>query len=220
VVCSEESVRPKYRQTVGETRKGDIIVHYVTGRGIVATSRAKTDGQPHDGPHSNPCGYQRGWFFEAEYFHLRNPVHRDAVVAQLLALKLPDGSISSQGRVRQEYFLPFALEGLRVIRDASTEPWPPWTEAALFLVSREDLGHELREAPPAYRTSVEKEIGRIKSESAKHDPELTDSRDRIFVSSRIHPRTASFRLVHPETLRGAMCPMRNRSPHARWETRS
>src|SRR5688500_18822900 len=74
VVCSEDSGRPMYRRAVGDARRGDIIVHYVKGKGVVAISQAITDGQSHDGPHANPCGYERGWHFATQYYDFEHPI--------------------------------------------------------------------------------------------------------------------------------------------------
>jgi hypothetical protein len=133
VVCSEDSARPRYRRTVGDARQGDIIVHYVKGKGIVAISQAITDGRSHDGPDANPCDYERGWHFATQYYDFRHPITKDAVAAAILALQLPKSPILPNGYVRQEYFLPFDVAGLRIIHQASPAPWPPWATAVLQL---------------------------------------------------------------------------------------
>jgi len=132
VVCSEKTQRSKYRNMVVEASKGDIVVHYVSGKGIVAVSRVLADGREQKGGEDNPCGYKRGWMFPVEYYDLKAPVPLARIREAVVELDVREGPIVGKTkRVRQEYFMRFSRDGLRVIRDASKEEWPEWAEAAL-----------------------------------------------------------------------------------------
>jgi hypothetical protein len=144
VVCSsrEGVKRLKFRRTVGQVEQGDIIVHYRKQKGIFAISRALENGReekklPDLGGHS----YGSGWRFPADYFFLGHPIIREKVNKQVQELDLPDSPILERsGNVRQDYFIPFSLEGIRIIRQASHETWPDWAEKALDLSPPVDNG--------------------------------------------------------------------------------
>src|SRR5213080_4880695 len=116
VVCSSICKRPTFRRTVGEARRGDIIVHYRTGQGVVAISRAKAHGKSCTRK-TSPCGYPRGWFFRTEYHDLE-PIPLAKVRKDILALGLEHGPIKRDGLVKQAYFIPFDLRGLLVLKRA------------------------------------------------------------------------------------------------------
>ena len=130
----------KYRRMVSEARAGDITVHYRSGRWlkIVALSRAMTD--PVEGTvdlrqygvTGRVCWEVPGpgWRFEAGYHDLERPILKSAFIEELNELEIQDGPIVAPGQIRQGYFMRFSIEGLRILRRASTEDWPEWAEAA------------------------------------------------------------------------------------------
>ena len=144
VVCSsKEGVkRLKFRRTVGQVEQGDIIVHYRKQKGIFAISRALENGREEKKlPDLGGCSYGSGWWFPADYFFLGHPIIREKVNKQVQELDLPDSPILGRSsNVRQDYFIPFSLEGTRIIRQASPETWPDWAEKALDLSPPVDNG--------------------------------------------------------------------------------
>jgi hypothetical protein len=142
LVCSHTAATEggmKFRRMVSEVRAGDITVHYRSGRwmSVVALSHAKTD--PIEGivdlavygVKGTVCWEQPGpgWRFEADYYDLATPIPKRAFIAELDKLAIHDGPIAPPGQIRQGYFMPFSVEGLRVLRRASTEDWPDWAGA-------------------------------------------------------------------------------------------
>lgn len=127
VVCSsDEAANVTYRQTVGEVRKGDVIVHYCAPF-LVAFSRAAEDGKRHEQlPLLSGHDYGSGWRLCTEYFDLSNPIHRDIFAPDLVPLIVKHYPIDRRGFVRQGYFFPFALEGLQAILDRVREVMPDW----------------------------------------------------------------------------------------------
>ena len=87
-MCSQDSSRyggnNRYRKTVGEARKGDLIVHYRKPR-VVAFSLAQEDGEFYEQP---PLlqgeNYEAGWRFRTEYFDLKHPVRRESFAKRLI----------------------------------------------------------------------------------------------------------------------------------------
>jgi len=145
LVCSHIDIEAtegamKYRRMVSEARAGDITVHYRSGhrKSIVALSRAITDAVEGTvdlrryGVTGKVCWEEprRGWSFEADYYDLASPIPKRAVIEELNRLEIQDGPIASHGQIRQGYFMRFSVEGLRILRRASTEDWPEWAEAA------------------------------------------------------------------------------------------
>ena len=122
-VCSVETVkRQPFRETVGHVKKGDICVHYRKMH-IVAISQAVEDGVACIIPFS---GYGKGWMFSTTYFDLKIPINRNRVNVDISALALKSSPIIKGGRVRYAYLIPFSLDGLRIIKRASTDVWPKW----------------------------------------------------------------------------------------------
>lgn len=109
LVCSAEAetdAGSKYRRTVADARKGDVIIHYVKSK-IVAFSRARTDGGPctvslaaHYPFTPTHCwyGHNPDWYFETEYYDLAFPIPRDTFNQQLARLKTD--AVLSNGNVR------------------------------------------------------------------------------------------------------------------------
>jgi len=125
-VCSSADAKKiTYRETVGDVRSGDIIVHYVK-KHIVAISRAREDGRRCLVPPTRTHYYGEGWTFATEYVDLASPIPRDQVNDAIYALSIHGGPIMKNGWVRHAYFMPFSVTGLRVIREASHEEWPAW----------------------------------------------------------------------------------------------
>lgn len=123
IVCSSDDARKlTFRETVGQVKKGDISVHYVSKyKSILALSQAAEDGK------ACVAGiYGKGWTFHANYFVLKTPILRDLVNSDIFALGLKNSPIIKNGRVRQAYLIPFSVEGLRIIKDVSTDAWPTW----------------------------------------------------------------------------------------------
>jgi hypothetical protein len=192
IVCSSAEAQVlKYRRTVGMVRAGDIIVHYVD-KHIVAVSQAISNGRRCMVPENISCEYGLGWMFETEYHDLHRPVHRDSINGAILALELPDSPIISTGTVRQAYFIPFDAEGLRVIQEASDEPWPPWATAVL---KGERASHEAERGADAF--SFEEILANVESSeetSEYFDPQtVRDARERIAASIVYRRGQAGFR---------------------------
>jgi len=72
--------------------------------------------------------YGAGWRFRTEYFDLKYPVHRESFTQRLIPLRFQHHPIDSVGHVRQGYFFPFDLEGLRVVLSEVFEDLPGWLE--------------------------------------------------------------------------------------------
>jgi hypothetical protein len=144
LVCSHIAATEagmKYRRMVGEVRAGDITVHYRSGRwlSVVALSHALTDAVEGTvdltqyGVTGSVCWEAPGpgWRFEAGYHDLANHISKSAFIEELNELAIEDGPLVGSGQIRQGYFMRFSLDGLRILRRASTEDWPEWAEAAL-----------------------------------------------------------------------------------------
>lgn len=134
LVCSSTNTpRPKYRTTVGECCRDDIIVHYV-GPNIVAISRALSPGKYYD-IHSLPDTVfekrKHGYYFDAEYYDLAFPLHRNVFADPLSAHRELNPKdvypIGPAGKILQQYFIPFDKGGLSVILKLMTnEALPKW----------------------------------------------------------------------------------------------
>jgi hypothetical protein len=109
--------------------KGDVIVHYRSSPrlAVVALSRAATDARSGKVPLR---GYGRGWYFETEYFKLKNPIRREAFLQRLRPLEIEYGPVLSNGRVREGYFMPFSGLGLSCLQELSRDEWPRWARQA------------------------------------------------------------------------------------------
>ena len=115
----------KYRQTVGQARRDDIVVH-ARGPHIVAFSRALEDGEAHD---ELPGNYIAGWQFRSEYFVLSNPVPKGSFRHQFVNDNHPKGyALTRRGTVNQGYFFCFDYPGLAIILDYVdlNESLPTW----------------------------------------------------------------------------------------------
>lgn len=196
VVCAAEvdaGRGRKYRSLVGEARKGDLVVHYVTtkGQSIYAVSRALEDGYATTIDLAPMLGrepkltYGDGWMFKAEYWLLPNPLPVDEVRQQLVALSIDDGPFIRTGHVRRAYFMRFCLAGLRIIRGASGGTWPTWANRSLD----RDYGLGARATQASLnRANADAENRKV------FDPQSTeDARKRIDASIVARRGQAAFR---------------------------
>jgi hypothetical protein len=144
LVCSHIAATEggmKYRRMVGEVRAGDITVHYRSGRwlSVIALSRAVTDAVEGTvdlrqyGVTGKVCWEVPGpgWRFEADYYDLADPIPKSAFIEELNEVEIAEGPLVSSGQIRQAYFMRFTIDGLRILRRASTQDWPEWAEAVL-----------------------------------------------------------------------------------------
>jgi hypothetical protein len=153
VVCSQydEKWWNRYRKSVGEVKKGDIIIHYVSFHKILrkryhfrAVSCAKEDGRAHGGIKLNLPGYPpleytwyddnvypKGWIFETEYYdftgdgiELSQPLRRQ--IFDLFELEGLDNPLQRDLKVKRPgYFRPFTKDGLELIYQAGrNKGWP------------------------------------------------------------------------------------------------
>ena len=155
VVCSQydgwKGVN-RYRETVGEVKKGDIIIHYVSPAkkpifnklSFRAVSCAKEDGRGHGGIKLNLPGYPpleynwyddniypKGWIFETEYYDftgggLELSDHLRRQIFNLFKSEGLDNPLQSDLRVKRPgYFRPFTSRGLHLIYQAGqNKGWP------------------------------------------------------------------------------------------------
>lgn len=127
VVCaSGEMIRNTNRKTVGEVRRGDIIIHYVKPE-VVAFSRARTDGEHHQRLPALP-GRGSGWQFDTEYFDLDRPISRTSFCNDIVRPDVKGYAINSNGHVGQGYFFRFDRNGLRVLLRHAVGKLPDWLE--------------------------------------------------------------------------------------------
>lgn len=123
VRASDHMQRLTYRETVGEAKKGDIIVHYRKPF-VYAVSRAKENGKYKE---NLPEGYWSGWEFKTGYFPLEKPIHREDFRESLVAYADKYYAINPNGWVKQGYFLRFDVKGLKVIRSKiPSKQRPDW----------------------------------------------------------------------------------------------
>jgi hypothetical protein len=127
IVCSSnEADNVTYRETVGDVRAGDIVVHYCRPY-VVAFSKAEEDGKRYDQlPPVGDDDYGAGWRFRTGYFDLREPIHRDTFAPDLVPLITKHYPIDKRGYVRQGYFFRFDSEGIRIILNKIQEALPDW----------------------------------------------------------------------------------------------
>ena len=117
-----------YHKTVGETKKGDLVVHYRKPH-VVAFSRAQENGRFFEQlPLLQGEDYGAGWRFHSQYFVLKNQVNRESFTERLIPLRIKHYPINSVGHIRQGYFFPFNHEGLRVVLSEVVEDLPAWLE--------------------------------------------------------------------------------------------
>jgi hypothetical protein len=148
VVCSQydENKRVnKYRKSVGEVKKDDIIIHYVSpdGKCFLAVSCAKEDGRVHEGIKLNLPGYPpleynwfgsvypKGWIFETEYYDFTGDgielsQHLRRQIFNLFESKGLDNPLQRDLKVKRPgYFRPFTIDGLKLIHQAGPKKgWP------------------------------------------------------------------------------------------------
>jgi hypothetical protein len=141
VRSSAVAANDRFRRTVGEARRGDVIVHY-RGPNVVAFSQAVEDGRWKD---SLPDRYERGWEFQTSYFVLRYPIHREQFSNRIDIPRVLGFALSSSGRVNQGYFFRFSLDGLAVLLSLTSpdEQLPGWLEEIRRQVETSDGDLEL-----------------------------------------------------------------------------
>jgi len=127
VVCaSAETTKLTNRQTVGEVKAGDIILHYRKGY-VVAFSRAKEDGKYYPKlPDLNGLVYVRGWRFRTEYHDLTPPIAKSIYVKDLIPLIVKGYPIKTDGNGNRGYFFRFDRAGIGAVLKHVAEPIPDW----------------------------------------------------------------------------------------------
>lgn len=116
---------------MGGASAGDITLHYVRPH-IVSVSLAISNGAYYDNlPEIGNEAYGSGWRFEANYFDLEPPIHKNCFRENILTLMDKEGRptyfpFTKFGNVLQGYFFPFSLAGLKVIRESFSTRWPEW----------------------------------------------------------------------------------------------
>jgi hypothetical protein len=135
---SEKSDINDFRKTVGQAKRGDIVLHYRKDRGIWAVSRAIEHSQesPRQLTELGAKHYGKGWRFRTEYCELDRPIERNLIIREIHRLKIKEGPVEEVGesrvlRVRQRYFMTFSIEALRVVYEKSEQAWPRWVEELL-----------------------------------------------------------------------------------------
>lgn len=121
--------------TLADVRKGDVVVHYYQGN-VKALSRALAEcqsarrPQTSDGDGARDDAGPEGRLVKVDYYELRNPIPIDAIGAKIAALNIKEGPIERAGTAaKQGYLWRFSGEGLKVLREASSEAWPAWAES-------------------------------------------------------------------------------------------
>jgi hypothetical protein len=131
VVCAKDNTnQTQFRESVLQARKGDIVLHYRSRKGVVAVSRAKEDAVE-CWRQDAICLYGRGWAFSTEYHLFARPIPLDSFIDVLATVPMIDGPVQTTGsgenRIWQRYFMPFHKRGLEVVYRASTDRnWPSW----------------------------------------------------------------------------------------------
>jgi hypothetical protein len=174
VVCSSDGSQRggnnQYRKTVGEAKRGDLVVHYRKPR-VVAFSRAQANAKFFvQLPLLQGEDYGSGWRFRTEYFELKNPVHRESFAERLMPFRVQHYPIDRDGYVRQGYFFPFSLEGLRVVLSEVAEDLPVWLRK-----------HELLVDPPE-RANGPSILRQRSYRSTKVDYAVSDAANRVLGS--------------------------------------
>jgi hypothetical protein len=120
---------------MADVREGDIIVHYSSGsvRALgLATGSVYAAPQPVNFAEDRPAAWnERGQRLDVSYHELTRAIPLDKVSGKLQALAISDGPLNRVDGVKQGYLWRFSAAGLRVLREASDEPWPEWAESAL-----------------------------------------------------------------------------------------
>jgi hypothetical protein len=138
---SQRGGNNQYRKTVGEAKRGDLIVHYRKPH-VVAFSRAQENGKFFmQLPLVRGEEYGSGWRFRTEYFELKNRVHRESFTERLMPFRFQHCPINSVGYIRQGYFFPFDLEGLGVVLSDVFEDLPLWLREHRILVDPPEPTH-------------------------------------------------------------------------------
>lgn len=112
--------------TLNEVRKGDILVHYSTGA-IRALGRATKEAYDDFATDVQAPGRT----VDVEYFVLKPTIALKPIAERIRAVQPHQGPLTINATAHQCYLARFNIQGLRVLRGASSAPWPDWAEAAL-----------------------------------------------------------------------------------------
>jgi hypothetical protein len=108
----------------------------------VAFSLALEDGSFHEQlPTLQGEDYGAGWRSRTEYHDLTTPVPSASFGERLVPLRFKHYAFDGNGHVRQGYFFPFELAGLKVVLSVVREDLPEWLEAyrAGFVLIPEEI---------------------------------------------------------------------------------
>ncbi|HET8626604.1 MAG TPA: hypothetical protein VFL91_04265 [Thermomicrobiales bacterium] len=125
---------PGHWRMLSEVCAGDVIVA-CTDRAVRAlayvTSNPTEVDEPWDG--APWLGYWKppGWRVDVTYHELRQPIPLERVAARIRALDISHGPLTTDQTAQSAYLRRFSHAGLRILRDASAEPWPAWAEEAM-----------------------------------------------------------------------------------------
>jgi hypothetical protein len=137
VRASAICTRDTFRKTVGEVRKGDIIVHN-QGSLVFAISRATRDGRWEDRLQKN---YKKGWEAPTEYFFLDPPIHFDNFRRHIKVPKIKGYAFNKAAKPNQGYFFRFDRSGLAIVirQFEGQKRIPKWLTDAIKKSDSHDL---------------------------------------------------------------------------------
>lgn len=129
-----------YWKTMSDVKEGDIIVHCTTGK-IVALSIATS----HPYQAKRPAEFSRpselealnwdstsaGRRIEVTYHDLQPPTDVAAIAHAIASLDIEKGPLDKNFKPKQSYLHRFTIQGLRILRNASSAEWPEWAETVL-----------------------------------------------------------------------------------------
>jgi len=116
-------------ETMGEVKKGDIILHYSNGA-LRYISQVTNDCILAPKPQSlvDSEWQQEGRLVQTEYHPLNPSIPLDKFSSEIMRLKLTQGPIHSGGGVKQGYLFRFSIQGLKIIQSKSPETvWPAFS---------------------------------------------------------------------------------------------
>ena len=113
----------RFRRTVAEAKRGDIVVHYRQQK-VVAFSRAKENGHSED---ILPGDYEHGWEFRTEYYALETPLPLWKFQSEVETPAIVGFAFNTVGIPNQGYFYRFSLDGLAaILSHVEDEKLPEW----------------------------------------------------------------------------------------------